>query len=358
MSGPVIHSVDQITSGWLTDVLHASGALEAGEVESIKAETTVRELSANVRLDVTYTAAARGPMPRRLFLKMVNIDMEEEFFGPSEVNYYARDYAGVSGVPLIRAYDAVYSESLGRYHVLMDDVTESHVPAYTKTPTLEYGMALTEGLAVMHAHWWGRKRLDAAGAPIPGAAQIDRFVGMGRSGAEHILAACAAELKPHWPAAIMALYEHHPGVMAARTRDGSGFTLIHGDVSGANVLVPVEGVRPLYIIDRQPFDWSLTTWLGVYDFTYAMVHRWDVEIRRRLEIPLLRHYHDHLLSRGVSGYAWEQLWHDYRLCAVMSVYVATEWCRGGVNWETHQYWMPMLQKAMTAIDDLDCRDLW
>jgi hypothetical protein len=42
----------------------------------------------------------------------------------------------------------------------------------------------------------------------------------------------------------------------------------------------------------------------------------------------------------------------------MSVYVATEWCRGGVNWETYPYWMPMLKKSMTAYDDLNCAMLY
>jgi len=358
MPAAVVLSPDQITSSWLTRTLRASGALVHGAVEAFDAETTVRELSANVRLNLRYSPDARGDLPRRLFLKMVNLDMEEEFFGPSEVNYYTRDYLGVPDAPLIRAYDAAYSDELRRYHILLDDVSGSHVPAYTRTPTLEYGKALTEGLAVLHAHWWGRERLDRAGEQLPAAAQINRFVDLGRSGAHHILDACAGELQPHWPAAILELYDRHPPVMAERARDGSGFTLIHGDVNGGNVLVPIEGSRPLYLIDRQPFDWSLTTWLGVYDVTYAIVHRWDPDIRRRLEIPLLKHYHEHLLRRGVSGYDWEQLWYDYRLCAVMSVYVATEWCRGGVNWDTHEYWMPMLQKAMTAIDDLDCRSLW
>ncbi len=42
----------------------------------------------------------------------------------------------------------------------------------------------------------------------------------------------------------------------------------------------------------------------------------------------------------------------------MCVYVAVEWCRGGVHEERVPIWLPMLQKSMTACDDLDCRALW
>jgi hypothetical protein len=30
----------------------------------------------------------------------------------------------------------------------------------------------------------------------------------------------------------------------------------------SNILVPRQGDRPIYLIDRQPFNWSLTAWLG------------------------------------------------------------------------------------------------
>jgi hypothetical protein len=97
--------------------------------------------------------------------------------------------------------------------------------------------------------------------------------------------------------------------------------------------------------------------LGVYDLAYAMVLYWDVEIRRALEMSVLRHYHECLIRRGTTGYTWEHLWDDYRLCVMMGVYVATEWCRSQLNMDTHQYWMPMLQRTLTAVDDLQAADL-
>ncbi len=54
----------------------------------------------------------------------------------------------------------------------------------------------------------------------------------------------------------------------------------------------------------------------------------------------------------------EQLYDDYRLSAAMGVYMATEYCRGGVNERWVTAWLPMLQRSLTACDDLDCRELW
>jgi hypothetical protein len=284
--------------------------------------------SANAHLQIEYTADALGDLPLRLFLKMVETDLGDECFGGSEVTFYTRDYVGAAGTPLLRCYKAAYSEADRRYCLLLDDISETHIEAAAKEPTLEYGLALAEGLAVMHAHWWGAARLAGAQTPIHDAAHIRRFVEIAEPGVGHILGRFSPELKPHWSDLLWTLYQKHPQALINRTQDAAGFTLIHGDVRQNNELVPRAGDRPIYIIDRQPLDWSLTTWLGVYDLAYAIVLDWEIETRRQLEMPVLRRYHEQLVAYGVTDYPWEQLFDDYRLSAAMGVYIATEYCRG------------------------------
>ena len=358
MAGQVLTHRDQITADWLTHVLIKSGALVSGTVQSIEIDAHERELSTSHRLRIAYSVDAQGLMPERLFLKTVDADQEEEFFGSSEVDYYLRDYVGLACAPLLRCYDGVFSSELGRYHLLLDDISDSHVEVRTKTPDPEYGLALAEALACLHAHWWGAKRIAESGDRIPDAAKINRFVDIARPGAGYIIEAMPDQLEPHWPAALHQLLAHHPQAMIDRTQDANGFTLIHGDANRTNILVPREGNQPIYLIDRQPFDWSLTVWLGVYDLAYAIVLDWDTAERRRHELRLLRHYHDQLIARGVAGYSWPRLYDDYRLSVAMCVYVAIEWCRGGINHEWTHVWLPKLQRSLTACDDLNCRVLW
>ena len=359
MSESVITSVDQVTSAWLTDVLRHSGALTHGTVASfeVAAGEDVR-LSTNARLTLIYSPDAQGVQPQKLFLKMVNTAPVDGFFGDSEITYYQRDYLGLADAPLIRCYAAAYSEEQRRYHLLLDDLSATHKVSIFKTPTLEHGLALAEALATLHAHWWGQQRLDQANAPLPSAAAISRYVGNSEPGVSHILAACADQLQPHWPQAILDFFEQHPRLMTERTRSASGFTLVHGDLNGFNILVPIEGARPIYLIDRQPFDWSLTVWLGVWDFMFPLVIDCDPAIRREIELPVLHRYHEHLLQRGVQNYSWDQLWDDYRLSMAMSIYIVSEWNRYSLNVEAMPIWMPMLQRSMTAFDDLECAKLW
>jgi hypothetical protein len=355
----VISSLEQVTAAWLSAVLTDAGALNRGSVEGYELEPGQGNWSTSATLRLHYSAGAEGELPNRLFLKMVNADLGDgEYFGSSEVEYYTRDYAGLPAAPLLHCYHGGYSAALHRYHLLLQDVSLTHVEAAERTPTLAYGLALAEGLATLHAHWWGNQRPAAAAAPIHDAGHISRFVAIAEPGAGHILAHLAAELEPHWPAAIRDLFAHHPRAMIARCADAEGFTLIHGDVGHANILVPHEGDRPLYIIDRQPFDWSLTTWLGVYDLAYALVLDWPVEARRRWEIAVLRHYHQSLRQHGITQYSWQQLFDDYRLCVAMAVYIAVEYCRGGINHRWLPVWLPMLRRAMIAASDLACAALY
>jgi hypothetical protein len=358
MPDKVITRIDQVTNAWLTSVLIKSGALINGEVATFDVKAGQGNWSTNVRLNVKYVKGSQGVLPQRLFLKMVNAHLKDGSFSPSEVYYYTRDFVDVESAPLVHCYDAAFSEKLQRYHVLLDDLSETHITAEEKTPTLEYGLALAGGLAALHSRWWGAQRFTELGATMHSAEHIRHFVDISQSGFENILNHFLFKLEPHWPDIIRTLYARHPQTIIKRTGDDRGFTLVHGDVGHKNILVPRAGDQPIYIIDRQPFDWALTTWLGVYDLAYAMVLDWEIETRRHLEIPILRSYHDQLIKHGINDYSWEQLYNDYKLCVAMSVYVATEYFRSGVESPWVSTWLLMLRRALTACEDLSCSELW
>ena len=74
-----------------------------------------------------------------LFLKMVNADFGDQSFDASEVMYYRRDHVDVADAPLLPCYDAHYSEELKCYHILLDDVSETHITAAEKVPSSPMG---------------------------------------------------------------------------------------------------------------------------------------------------------------------------------------------------------------------------
>jgi hypothetical protein len=359
MTSNVITSVEQVTTEWLTAMLSNSGAITAGAVASFTVGTGVGNWSSNANLTLSYTADAKGECPTHLFLKLVNTDAGDgEFFDDSEVRYYTEDYVDVPNAPLLKNYGGAYSPTLNRYHLLLEDVSATHVEASSKPKTLSSGLALAEGLAVLHARWWGEKGLAEAGVAMHTPEFIQQFVDIAQPGVANVFAQVADNVPPHWHDLTLELFAKHPTALKKRIQNPNGFTLVHGDVNSKNILLPREGDQPLYIIDRQPFNWSLTTWLGVYDIAYAIGLFWETANRRQHEIAILKRYHECLLENGVTGYMWEQLYDDYRLCLAMGVYVATEWCRGGYHSSMKHVWFMELQRSLTACDDLNCRELW
>ena len=309
--------------------------------------------SSNARLSLTYSDDAQGQRPTRLFLKMVNTDLGDgEYFLPSEVSYYTRDYVNLPQAPLVRCYDGAYDPAQHRYHLLLADLSDTHEPAYELQPTLAHGQALVEALAALHAHWWGSELLQQANAALPNAAHLRQFVEVGQAGIPHVNAVFGPELKTHWPDLIVKLFAELPAKLAARAQDTTQFTLLHGDPNPGNLLVPKVGERPLYLIDQQPFDWSITTWAGAFDLAYVMALYWPIETRRELERPLLRHYLQTITQRGVTGYSWQQLYEDYRLCVALMVPVAVEYMRDGGDPDWNWFRYGLVSRTLTAYDDL------
>jgi hypothetical protein len=348
--GRVLGDPGELDLPWLEGALTRSGALARGGVEAVEVEGGEGSWSRHARLRVRYAPGSAGALPPTLFLKLC----EGEQFGPSEVRYYGRDYAGLRDGPVVRCHDAAYRHAPRAYHLLLDDVSATHADTWERevTPTLAHGVA--EALAALHAHRWGAARLAEVGERPAGRAELERYVRHVRAGLDPLLAIAGDALDAEARAALPALFEQHPPRMLARAGEGDDQCLVHGDVNPGNVLAPREdGAGRVLLVDRQPFAWSLTTWLGASDLAYLMCTFWPVAARRAHEDRVLRAYHAALAARGVRGYGLERLREDYRLCVPQSAYVAVEWCVQEEDRERMRWlWTVQLERALTAMADL------
>lgn len=348
-----LDSVDEITPEWLTRVLTEGGYLTCGTVSEVQDRSQKSNWASNAILRLRYSADALGEKPAKLFFKLCNPGPGT--FGDSEILYYSIVAAQIPDAPIPRCYHSAYLKEDGKYNLLLEDLSDTHAPDIE--PTWELAASTISSLAQLHAAWWDHPRLSIVGE-FPDRSKLEKNVAFAEAGLAPMLEELGADLPPDWLTLIHRIFETHCEKMIERAGDGRDLTCIHGDLNPGNILSPLTSIGKTYLIDRQPFDWSLTTWLGVSDLANMMVHWWEPEMRREWEKPLLENYHGHLLRLGIRDYPFDQLWDDYRLCTMQSLYVPASWCVDPIERrEEKALWWSQLQKTVAACVDLKCAEL-
>jgi len=351
----VLKSIDEITPQWLTGVLREGGYLTAGTVSDIQISSQQSHNASNTVIKLNYSADATGEKPAKLFFKLCNLDNDP--FGNAEVIYYRTIAAEIPHPPMPHCYHAAYLKEQGRYQLLLEDLSDTHIPNWNIPPTLEQASQTAAAMAQLHASWWNHPQLALVG-DYPDRSKLERYVCVARGGLGPMLDEIGANLSSEELNLITRIFDKHCEKMIERAGDSNDLTCIHGDLNPGNILSPVAAGGRTYLIDRQPFDWSLTIWLGASDLAYMMVHWWEPTIRRELDKPLLKYYHQQLMRSGISHYSYDQLWRDYRLCAMQSLYVATAWCADATVQKDFKWvWQPQLKKTLAACMDLKCAEL-
>lgn len=289
----LIRRAEDVTPDWLSEALLKPVA-----------QIDVTPIGSNWASHARIRAIMADGAVERLWLKMC----VGETFGPSEVHYYTRDYLGLTDAPLIRCFTAHFEPGAG-YHLLLEDTSDHLDDRKALPPTLEHGLALAEGLAILQRHHWQSQ-------PAASEEAVERYFRQIRPGVANLERALGRTLGE--------MFEEDAARMVERWRDPKGQTLLHGDANPTNVLTPKGKDGPVYFLDRQPFDWSLTYGLALYDLAYAIVPWWPYELRRETEEAVLRRWWEVLDD---SDYRWSAAQADWDLAVAQCLHVPIEWCR-------------------------------
>ena len=357
----IITSIEQVTPDWLTGVLRKAGALERGQAIGVQADTT-KLLHASSkhntfvsRLAVAYSDDSPATAPPRLYLK---VNMREGAFGipglgKHEPEFYNAVAHSEANLPVVPCYDAAYSAEAGGYHLLLKDMTETHIafPPSQFPPVGNYCEMIVDALADLHAHWWDSPKLGMSIGEIPTLNSLKGEVEGNRSGFPKFVDFMQDRLSP----ARLKVYERVlarlEGILSKRFTSGKGLTLIFEDVHAGNFLYPRDPLAErLYIIDWE--QWGVN--IGPHDLAYMMAMFWFPERRARMEQNLLQRYFHRLQAHGVQNYTWDDCWHDYRL-SVLRLLFHPAW-----QWEHNappDIWFNHLERLHLAYEDLSCEEL-
>ena len=348
----VITSTEQITPEWLTQRLHEKGGLSHGRVTKVEATSfPMRYASVISFLNVNYSDDAPESAPRRLFLKR---SLHECFDDQAikEVFFYNVIADMMIDPPVVGCYDAVYSQEIGHYHLLLEDVSETHhvLESEPLPPTRLQCEQIIDCVAKFHAEWWDDSRL---GKEIVGHFYEEAYLTGLVDNTAKKFAEFADFLGDRLSPAIRKSYEKifaaWPSPFVRRLSQRKHLTLIHRDSHVWNYLLPRTSIPGrVYMIDWA--DWEICA--GARDLAYMIALYWYPQFRQTQEKHLLLRYHSALLAHGVDDYDINDLWYDYRLSVIQLFYLPV-W-----RWANNQpSWWHDLQRFALAFEDLGCAEL-
>lgn len=269
---------------------------------------------------VLRVATAGGPLALRL-------KCCDTRFGRSEVDYYLADYAELADSPLVKCLDGRYDAAVG-YHLLLQDVSDGYTDRRDRAPTLEHFLAVAEALARLHRHRWESQ------PPEPG--RLDAYFGHIRGGVTRLASLTGIDVQER--------LGRHEAALRRRLADSAGQTLLHGDLNPTNILAPKAAEQPVYFLDRQPFDWSITYGLAAADLAYAIVPWSPAEFTRAHAEAIVRHWHRCL---GIAAYRWEQAWADWCLGVEHCLGVPLGWCTAAEDAQRMRWlWEDQLRRVL------------
>ncbi len=312
-----------------------------GEVKVERSFPTV--LSHIFRLRLAYEGDPDGA-PGSLILKAGLADRPGGPWRPGhrEVAFYREVAPATPAGLLLRCLDSRADAESGTWHLLLEDLTDSHriATAWPLPPAYDQSAAIIGAEARFHAAWWNDERLGVSIGTV-GEASLDAMAAQFDS--------FARDFGDRLPAGRRELHRcllRSAPRLLARTQPR---TIVHGDAHAWNCFLPKAGGEP------RLFDWD--AW-GINhasdDLAYLMAVHWYPDQRHAFEHRLLNRYHDELLAHGVTGYSRASLQEDYR--------VSVLWQIARAIWQQSiaippVIWWNNLERLHLAIDDLDCRAL-
>jgi Phosphotransferase enzyme family len=337
----------------LSQALRQCGALGDGRVREVAVEhSRATLLSRIIRLRLVYEGDA-GDAPRSIILKTGLPERAGGAWkaGRQEVAFYTQVAAVMPKGLVPRCFEAAWDPETDAWHLLLEDLTESHMIAtvWPLPPTTGQCERILSTLARLHAAWWDDPRLGASVGAWLDADAIDQYLQRIADQSKIF----ADRLGDRLSAERRELYARFVGAtprLIARYQSRRDMSIVHGDAHVWNYFLRRDGGDDVRLFDCDA--WRIG--VGATDLAYMMATHWYPERRRRMERPLLDHYHAALVAHGVGGYDRRALDDDYRWSVLWQI-MTPVW-QASVDLPPVIWWSH-LERICLAIDDLDCREL-
>jgi hypothetical protein len=232
-----------IEPGQLTATLRAAGVLTRGRVTSVQSVRAFPTIVSRLhRLKLEYEGAAAGA-PLSLYLKTglpggLGAALGS---GRGEVAFYTTVAPATPPGLLPRCFDAQVSADGAAWHLLLEDLTDTHVVAtWLLPPTVAETEIIMRCRARFQAAWWDHPRLGDGVGHRPSDREVDKWLTWITGSYKDFADALGDRLPPQRRALYEKLFEEAPRLVQ-RLRAWRHVTIIQGDAHVWNCFLPKSG---------------------------------------------------------------------------------------------------------------------
>lgn len=344
-----------VTPAWITQVLHASGALAAdrqvSEIACDRIGEGVGMLSRLFRFRLTYNGPA-GEAPATVILKLPTADPQMRYLADTlnaygrEVRFY-QDIAASAPFASARCHYAFIEPGSGDFAIIMEDLGGLRGLDQVVGCTWEEAELVTDVLARFHAQWYGHPSLPALSEtfwkmqnpvyPVLLPAMFSAGWPVARQAMAGALSNDLVRFGDNWNGLTPYFFEQL----------ANGDTLVHGDFRADNLFMSDRGLTALdfQIASQGP---------GVYDLAYFVSQSLSPEVRARRDQELVDRYIARMAAEGITLDPAET-WRLYRIslayCMIypMSIFQSYE----SNNDRGQELIRTLLMRCASAIEDTD-----
>lgn len=311
MSVPVV-APDAIGAEWLTGALRGSGAIASASVVGVERERVGTGLVGQcIRFTLTYDRDEPGA-PASVVGKFPSPEPVSRATGirggiyEREVRFY-REVAPMVRIRTPRAHAAAFDPATSDFVLLLEDLAPARQGDQIAGCSIAQAERALVELAGLHAPCWGEPALAGLDwLPRATPESLERRETLYRTVWPRFLETYAGALPPGG----VELGEQFGRALSRGLDPGDAVRCVtHGDYRIDNMMFGTEaGGYPLAVVDWQ----TVGIGVGAWDAAYFLGAGPSIEDRRAHEERLLRRYCDALIEGGVTGYAWDTCWQDYR----------------------------------------------
>ena len=308
---PIADAPEALTPSWLTTALTDSGVLDGARVVNATFQPIgTGQMCDCVRLDIRYDRPTDAPST--IVAKLPAADETSRATAKALRSYEneVRFYQQLAPELPIRTPTTYYADidvESASFVLLLEDLAPAQQGDQLRGCSPGQAQIALQELVKLHASRRGDQTLADIEWLHRDKATNQRFLATLLPGLwEGFRDRYATDLSDDVIQAGTVLFSEIEGYLMA---DPGPSTVVHGDYRLDNLLFdPTPGGIPVAVVDWQ----MCTDGPGMNDVAYFIGAGLGVDERRSAEADLVDGYHAALTAAGVTDYALDQCWHEYR----------------------------------------------